>query len=333
MNYTDRYDNYDLFGDIDKYLERPREFDFPRGGNLYPSEASVKFQDENGNWIVEGGCLRKSWYRIRGIESGGTNARAEYIFAAGKMFENFIVEQMKQMGLWRANSVPFISNEFNNDIPVKGELDGVFWDPINKVNYVWECKTGHGFMAKKDIFGDFHHRGYPKVSQLLQTLVYTYHFRESNPDPKIKTHFPFTRLCYIMRDEPANRKTFKVEVQEINGIWMALVDGIVEKRFTIENIKQRYQELCAAVKKDEPPPRDYDLIYSDEKVEMLHDRGLLSESKWKDHESNLRVRAGKSRMRDPKIKIIGDWNCKYCNNIRQCYPDISISQLEEDEET
>ena len=58
---------------------------------------------------------------------------------------------------------------------------------------------------------------------------------------------------------------------------------------------------------DTPPPREYDLRYSDEKAQRLFDKGDLSKTKKANHEKK-------------PLDDIGDWNCSYCDWKGVCYP-------------
>ena len=105
------YDNYDLFAHLDEHVTRT-EFRAKTSNRFYPSEASVKIIDSDGDDRILGGCMRQSYFRLSG-EFQGTphNARAEWIFIQGKTVEDFLIEQLKQAGMWHANSIRFTNFE------------------------------------------------------------------------------------------------------------------------------------------------------------------------------------------------------------------------------
>src|SRR5574343_391124 len=115
------YDQYDLFKATDDFLVRPK-FLTQREKRFYPSEASVQVTDEFGDKVTHGGCLRASYFRLSGeFEGTPHDARSEYIFAQGKMIEEWLIGKWKEMGVWVDNNVKFIDTEHN----ISGELDAI----------------------------------------------------------------------------------------------------------------------------------------------------------------------------------------------------------------
>ena len=53
-------------------------------GNMYPSQASVKYMHTGyGEEIIKGACLRQIFYRCKGYVPEPFTARTMYIFACG----------------------------------------------------------------------------------------------------------------------------------------------------------------------------------------------------------------------------------------------------------
>lgn len=292
------YDTYDLWGHTESHLERSR-LKYPTRPHFYPSEASVVYFDKFGDRVVEGGCLRQSFYRLKGILPATSDARAEITFAMGKAAECFLIEQWKQMGIWVDNNVKFFTSELG--FPLSGELDAILAEPPNAKLYGVEIKSFAGYYATKAIMGNKSEDGGPKLNQLLQTLIYTFLFRQD---------LYCFRLTYLARDEPSQHRTFKVEVAQENELWYPKVDGEIIRDFTVNDIFDRYRKLQEYVDKDEVPPRDYEAEYSNAKVEDLFSKGKLSKKKYEDHVK------GK--------QCAGDWNCAYCNFKHICYQKANL---------
>jgi CRISPR/Cas system-associated exonuclease Cas4 (RecB family) len=286
------YDSYNLFEHVDRYMTSPRFAAPSRGGHFYPSEASVKYED-NGEEQVAGACLRKSYYRIKhGDQRGEVSARGAHIMQHGRSIEESLTEVFKQMGIWRANSVRFKDNEFN----ISGEIDVVLVEP-DGTEYGAEVKTAYGYMAEKDIIGNTYQNGKPKASHLLQTLIYCYVFRD---------RLPYFRILYMFRDS-CSRRTFKVELHEEDGLYYPKIDGVISKKFTIQDVLNRYKELQYYLDNEILPPRDFQLEYTDEKVEKLYKLKKISKSKYEKH------------FAPRKPQKAGDWECSYCDFKRFCW--------------
>jgi hypothetical protein len=69
------------------------------------------------------------------------------------------------------------------------------------------------------------------------------------------------------------------------------------------------------------PPADYEWLYSDQKIETLHSKEMIGETKYKEWKT---WKNGKRRK--PGRPYIGDWQCRYCPYKFPCialeYPDL-----------
>lgn len=286
-----QYDTYDLWADIDSQLCSPK-MAFGNSRNLYPSEASVQYRDEElGELVTEGTCLRKSFWRIKGVTGAPFDAKAEITFELGKAAEKMFVEQCKRKGLWVANNVEFFTTDLG--FPLKGELDIILSEPPEGKIYGAEVKTFAGYKARKDIFGNVKEPGFPRMSNLLQTLTYLELFR------RIMYCF---RLIYLDL-ETKDRCSFKIELLEQDGIRWPLVEGKTVKLFSVQDIFSRYRQLQQFIERDELPPRDYNHKWSDQKIEKMWSLGRLSKAKYDKYKKGQRV---------------GDWQCAYCSYFLRC---------------
>jgi hypothetical protein len=251
--------------------------------------------DQHGIERVSGTCLRQSWYRLSGqFQSSGTSPYSEWIFALGKAVEEILVEQWKQMGIWVANNVKFYDKERN----ISGEVDVVLAEPDGTL-YGVEAKSFYGYMATRDLLGNKKIQGRPKTSQLLQTLVYVDLCKRLG----IIEYF---KMVYYARDS-AGRTEFDIGLLQDGEHLRPTVDDVIDYRFTMEDIYDRYAELAEYVEKKEPPPQDFEKTWDHDKVKLRRDVGDVSKSafeKW---------------QRSPGKYPIGDWQCRYCNYAGECW--------------
>lgn len=290
------YDNYDLFGHLDEHITR-KQFEKPSSNGFYPSEASVVLTDEHGDKKVEGGCLRASYFRLsKEFEGLPHDARTEWIFMMGKTVEGELINYWKEMGVWKANNVKFFDAENN----ISGELDTILVEPGTGQMYGVEVKTFYGYHAEKELMGNYKQQGFPKMSQLLQTLVYVNHWESRG--------LPYFRMAYFGRDS-VKRRTFKIELHHEGAIKYPKVDGVVVRSFTMNDVLARFKELKQYMDTKTIPPGDYELQYSDAKIEDYYAKGKISKSAY---ESWKKGKLGKH-------EYVGDWNCNYCKYKNVCW--------------
>lgn len=290
-----KYDTYDLFQHTDEHLTRPK-FRAEREKRFYPSEASVEYYDEHGDKVVEGGCLRASYFRLSGeFEGTPFDARTEFIFMQGKKVEDMLIDVWKEMGIWVDNNVKFVDKEHN----ISGEIDALLVEPPDGTIYGVEVKSFYGYFAEKEIFGNKSTLGKPKISQLLQTLIYLYHFRD---------RIPYFRMVYFGRDS-VKRRTFKIELEQEGETFYPKIDGVVWRSFSVNDIYARYEKLQEHVDNKIIPPNDYELMYSDAKIEDFYKKGKIAKTKYE-------------KWKNGKLgpnEVIGDWQCSYCRYKNECW--------------
>lgn len=289
------YDPYDLFAATDTHLVRPR-FHTERERRFYPSEASVEAFDEHGDRVVHGGCLRASYFRLSGeFEGLPYDARSEFIFMQGKAVEDMLVSLWKEMGIWVDNNIKFVDHENN----ISGEIDAILAEPPNGQLYGVEVKSFYGYNAEKQILGGKRDPGFPKMSQLLQTLVYLNHFEK---------RLPYFRMVYFARDS-VKRRTFKVELHHEGDIKYPKVEGEILRQFSVNDILDRYRLLRQHLDRKEIPPNDFELHYPDAKIEDFHKKGKVAKTKYE------KWKKGKLAYHER----IGDWQCSYCRFKDVCW--------------
>jgi CRISPR/Cas system-associated exonuclease Cas4 (RecB family) len=282
---------FDLFQATEDHMTRSR-LSLPRGIHYYPSEASVTWVDSHENPCVSGSCLRKSFFRATGREGAeGYDAYMQWIFALGKAVEKILVEEWKQMGILVANNIRFYDAEHN----ISGEVDVIVRDHKGN-NVCIEAKSFYGYYAEKEICGNYKKQGRPKDSHLLQLLVYLY---------KCRDHFPYGKLMYKARDSD-KRAEFDVKLHDVEGgLTRFSVNGVLDYRFTIEDIFSRYKLLDDHVKSMTIPENDFELVWDAEKVERKFQLGEVGKTKYNNWKS--------------KKEKLGDWQCRYCNYTKVCF--------------
>lgn len=161
------------------------------------------------------------------------------------------------------------------------------------------CKSFYGYQATRDIIGNKHIVGKPKTSQLLQTLVYVDLCRRLG----IIQYF---KMIYYARDSAA-RKEFDISLVQDGEHLRPTIDGVIDYRFTMQDIYDRYDQLAAHIKNNDLPPRDFGLVWDAEKVEERRELGEVSDTAYKDWKKK------------PDKNPIGDWQCRYCPYTQVCY--------------
>jgi hypothetical protein len=321
---------------LDNYMIREEVIRDQRWVNLYPSEASVIRENKWGEKEVQGTCQRQAWLRFKTMEqlNNGSDEtiailqvgddvitvkperqepRKEWIFEEGRRIEDTIISVAAKAGILAAGHRKFVI-PIGDGLNLSGELDCIF--RVHDELLGIEVKSVSGYNAEKDIFGTASMRrnnvkGDPKIAHLLQTAVYTWHYRD-----KISRF----KIIYFMRGN-CLREEFEVTLEEdINtGDWHIMVDG-KDSGVTINQILDRYRELARKLRDNELPPREYKLVYDDETMNKFAER--------KDSRLNKTVREAWlkywDRKQDPEARQLkrpekGDMWCSFCKYRDICY--------------
>lgn len=282
---------------------------------FYPSSASCINQIDNCSVI--GSCLRQQYYRFAGYaESNPSGLYSQWIFAAGNNWEDYLTEQLKQMGLWLANSVKFV----NTDLFVSGEIDilikGPNYNPEDDSGkYIVENKTyaGNNYAAKKEICGSKDNPPKPKDLNLLQSFIYLCTFKDQ-VDAVI--------LNYIDRScsGPENNKEFHIHIhQDGDDIYPKITTtnffnqpiSYIDRRISYSAIKDRFDSLVQHLRNKSIPDPEFQHKYTDSQVHEKYKLGLIYKTKYEEY------------CKSPATKTLGDYQCSsvYCN-----YSDLCLAQ-------
>ena len=223
---------------------------------------------------------------------------------AGKLWESWLINQYKELGIYVSHSVKLYDGVNN----MSGEIDIVHMNPLTDEVEITECKqyNGSNFYAQMGIVGSRNQRPTPKDSHLLQCFDYLIMCR--NTGQKVK----YNNLMYLDRSCGSFYNNFQFRIslfisanKQINPLVEYFdsegnVQSYVDTRITEKGIVEKNKMLDTFLENDLLPPRDYELKYSNEKVELLYKAKQISAAKynkWKE---------------DPDKNKIGDWNCTYC---------------------
>lgn len=296
---------FNLLKMTESHLARPR-LPILRAEALYPTEASVELEpNPDGTPNVIGTCQRAAWYRNKAIGIPAPySAYTHWIFNMGKSVEISLIELWKQMGIWVDNSIRFYNKEYN----ISGELDCIVYDPETMKPCLTEIKTYSGYEATKHIVGNKSQQGAPKDEHLLQILVYL----------ALHKHiFTYGKLIYLDKTSTSGNAEFDIAIVTEGNNTYPTINGVVNRRFSIEQIFERYKKLAANIANNTLPDRDYEIEYSIEKIQRLYSQKEISKSKY------LLWQKGKAKP--------GAWQCRYCGFSEQCW-NKPKQQQEEDEE-
>ena len=314
-------------------------------GGVNPTGASAEMINEKGEKVLVGKCLRQVWYSKKKIPRTNTSTdNNQFVFMMGHMGEAGLQEAWANSGILLESNAKLVHNLAKNpdkdeEIRLSGEVDAILrwseWktgddgvprihiDPTKAIGI--EVKTKYGHFGKAQIMGNknsTYELGFPQIEHLMQTALYLAARKRFEDYHNVE--IPYFIICYILRDNGIH-KSFRVElsdgydgriiVKDMNGnelkpkMEMALEWNKTPQQMelTLDMMRERYYQQLENLKSDTPPPREYDLRYSDEKAEKLFNAGDLSKTKKANHEKK-------------PLDNVGDWNCSYCDWKDVCYP-------------
>lgn len=279
-------------------LSRPR-LASTRPNHNYPSSASCRCLDGS----LVGSCLRNAWYSRMGIERTNLEGQAMRMRQElGHLVEDVLVTTWKEAGLFESAKTRFYDPELN----LSGELDCVL-RAGGELGLV-EAKSIYGYYAGKEVGGSRTTRPYPKIQNLLQTMVYLWFFRAQINSGKI---------YYVFRDS-GQEQVFNVRLIPFEGRHYAGV-GVegnpIERNgdLTIEGILDRYRALNSFVSANIPPAREYKMRYNDEEIESLYRAGEVSKTDYTAWTKSTKTDADRP----------GEFQCSYCDFRTVCHSTLT----------
>lgn len=303
----------------------------------WPTEASIMLYDPVlEKDMPQGACLRAGFFRLvnhrlvalgideKKYESAPFDDKTLWKFEIAKKTEAAIINAAKAKGVFSSNNVKIKHRVLKPllALPISGEIDLILSlpkeDSFSERELIGtEIKSIYGYYGEKQVFNTQTQRrkgfkGEPKIEHVMQTALYAYITAEK---------IPYFHLLYISRGD-ATRDEFKttIEYQEDEKRHYVLIDDERFQDIYIEGIFKRYAKLEEYLMADEIPPRDYELSYSQERIDLLAEKGLLSKTD----------QAFYDKEKFSKIKK-GDWRCSYCKFKQICYTADGTPALDTEE--
>ena len=135
-------------------------------------------------------------------------------------------------------------------------------------------------------------------------LLYLYTSLRYETKDKGIDHF---RIFYAARDS-SDRREFIVEFYtDEEGVVWPMVNGMVDYRFPVSAIYDRFRLLDKYIKSKELPPKDFEMCWSAPKIEKYYAVGDIGKTKYEKWKKN------------PTKNPIGSWVCNYCNFSSFCW--------------
>jgi|14_taG_2_1085336.scaffolds.fasta_scaffold02719_3 hypothetical protein len=295
---------------VTQQLLRPRPGD-SKHPTLWPSEASCTFQNEHEETVVAGKCRRSRFFRYLTysyefypkykvwrplVERLKTEAKAVdkymlWIWAAGELYEEYLIRQSKCSGIFVSEQVPVYVKSHN----VSGKKDIVVVNPkTNKLSIV-EAKSVYGFGANT-VLGTPSQRakgvmGVPRESNLMQIAIY--HWWSASMDDAYEE----SRLVYGARDTGRYAEYLVRTVEEEGTIWVEYkphhpyMGQWVRTKMTINSILDEFSNTQRAVDGGRIPERDFDQKFSEEKLAVMYERDEFAKG---DKEKYEKIQARKA---------------------------------------
>lgn len=359
---------------VTNMLEKERPGD-PRQPTLWPSEATGLQVPTPTNGLKKptlvGKCRRARFFRF--LESSTEfygNEKAEnfvqylkeskapverymrWIWTWGEQAEEVLINFSKNSGVFLHEQISMYIKKYN----VSGKMDIDIINPETGKFSIVEVKSVYGYNANF-VLGSHWERangslGTPRDSNLMQIGLYDWWWA-SHQDA-----YEHSRLVYVARDTGRYAEyLIKTEKDEDGNIWIwyrywAPVAGSwINSGITINSILASYKETSDAVDTLTVPPRDFDLVWDDEKMLAAYEAGLLNKTdsekyrKWKLREDyNAFLKKVKKLEDDEILESIPKFEEEIANSIlteeddaakikklKAAKPKTSLKKLEKDD--
>lgn len=343
--------NWSFINHVTQYISRPKLGD-EKAPTLWPSEASAILENSYGEKVNIGRCRRSIYFRFLTacfkyyekysyyselvdeikIKMVEPDKYTKFIWAQGNLYEDYLLNTAKESGV-------YISDQTQVYIPshkVSGKIDIIVLDPSTEKYRIVEAKSVYGFNASK-VLGTPAERkegqmGVPKASYLMQLGLYQWWYANKRPD-----QFGDGLLVVGARDT-GKYGEFGVTVEyneETNQDHIYYYQNNpypgtkVDSKISIQNILSQYKYIENCLDSGVIPERDFDLEYSDSKIDTLYERKELNKSEVLRYEKRKKqIEQGKPKINKQIEK--GDWQCSFCSYKNICYKqnsqprDISI---------
>jgi hypothetical protein len=328
------------------YLTRPR-FGDSKHPTLWPSEAAATIINDYDEEENVGKCKRAIFFRYMQAnyefypkysfykllyeqikqKTIKPDKYTRWLWIQGDLYEEYLIQLSKESGVFISGQVPVYIKDYN----VSGKADILVVNPETHKLSLLEAKSVYSHNAT-DVIGKPSERrqgkiGTPRNSHLMQIGLYHWWSASNNP------RFENSRLAYGDRGSGTyaeyyiytDKKDHKTHIY-YGGI-SPNVSEPIRSKITIDSVLGQYKYVDQCLQTGEIPGRDYDLVYSQPKIDKLYNRGQLNKSETERYDKRKEYLEGKrKRAIQPIVK--GDWQCNYCKFKDICY--VSTNKKHED---
>jgi len=318
---------------VTNHLARP-PLGEQKAPTLWPSSATAT---KSNNSLV-GKCRRQAFFRyvkdsyyfydeyesletlVNHIEENElpVSLYTQWIWQQGELYERYCINLAKESGVFVATQTSIYVPKYN----ISGKIDLIVVNPETTKLHIVEVKSVYGFNANSVLGTEAQQRkgnlGEPRDSHLMQLGIYQWWY--GNNDDR----FGEGLLVYGARDT-GRYAEYKVTVEKENDKHYIFYEGNtpittpkVNSGIAIEEILKNYKLIQDSLVSKQIPPKDYDLLYSQDKIEELYNDGLLSKADTAQFEKRKKqIEEGKKRV----VKAVekGDWQCRLCQYKNICY--------------
>jgi hypothetical protein len=322
---------------VSQYLERP-QLGEQKAPTLWPSSATAIVDGE-----ILGKCRRQSYFRfakdnyyfdkkydhleplvdIINEHKLPADKYLRWIWIQGELYEDYCVNMAKESGVYIAGQTSVYIPGYN----ISGKIDLIVIDPNTAKMHIVEVKSVYGFNANSVLGTDAQYKknliGTPRDSHLMQLGIYQWWYANNNED------FGPGFLTYGARDTGRYAEYMITVEKEEDGLDYIFYQGHtpvttekVNSGITIQSILENYKLISDSLNEEniKIPDADFELSYSQEKIDQLYEAGLLSKTDTTQYEKRKKqIEEGKTRLVKPVEK--GDWQCRFCDYKNICNSD------------
>lgn len=292
---------FNLFEAIKNNLLRPNDIKTDRIPTHMPSKAmcySVIDKKPLGT------CIRAAYLsRLHYPVSNPLGIYTKMTTEAGKLWETWITDQYKQLGIYLNHSVKL----YDPVSFISGEIDIVHYNPENGEVELSEIKqyNGSNYYAAQELTGTKNQHPRPKDQNLLQSFTYILSCRNTENNVK------YINLVYIDRScaSYSNNVQFRISAYEANGEVYPQVEyfnsngevtSYVDYRITENALNSKNETLDACVEAERIPLKDFNHQYPPAIIDDMLRKKEISEARYR------------KWQQDPAKNPIGDWQCRFC---------------------
>lgn len=245
-----------------------------------------------------GACIKQVWlYQKKYPTSNPDSAYNQMAAESGKIWENWLADQYKKMGIFLEQSTKLVDNELSTSC----ELDLLHINPETGEKEVTEVKTysSSNWYGTKELLGYGTTKPKPKDAHLLQVVKYL----------MILKRYEIHKVNMVYIDRACgnffNNKQFCVYLQGKDIYYETYYQNelltIKETRFNTDSLKEKDEAVLKLIELDYVPEPDYLISYTLSDVEEKYREGYLTKKKYEAVKKGLVL-----------PEELADFQCTYC---------------------